>query len=128
MIITAGLSPLTLLLMLNPFAIFFDLLVSGPMSLMGPKLVYCDEALLLSSAVLREGQIEFIEIRERHRIDSARTTNAVIRAVFFLLSIEGSTSAYVVWEAEDKAPSISIPAIVYPKDFDFFVGVHDGPE
>lgn len=128
MIITAGLSPLTLLLMLNPFAMVFDLLVLGPMSLMEPKLVYCDGALLLSSAVLREGQIEFIVIRERHRIDSARTTNAVIRAVFFLLSIEGSISVYVVWEAEDKAPSISIPAIVYPKDFDFFVGVHDGLE
>ena len=106
----------------------FDLLVLGPMSLMEPKLVYCDGALLLSSAVLREGQIEFIVIRERHRIDSARTTNAVIRAVFFLLSIEGSISVYVVWEAEDKAPSISIPAIVYSKDFDFFVGVHDGLE
>ena len=128
MIITAGLSPLTLLLMLNPFAMVFDLLVSGPMSLMEPKLVYCDGALLISSAVLREGRIEFIVIRERHRIDSARTTNAVIRAVFFLLFIEGSISAYVVWGAEDKAPSISIPAIVYPKDFDFFVGVHDGLE
>lgn len=46
--------------MLNPFAMVFDLLVSGPMSLMEPKLVYCDGALLLSSAVLREGQIEFI--------------------------------------------------------------------
>lgn len=127
MIITAGLSPLTLLLMLNPFAMVFDLLVSGSISLMEPKLVYCDGALLLSSAVLREGQIELIVITERHRIDSARITNAVIRAVF-LLSIEGSISVYVVWEAEDKAPSISIPAIVYPKDFDFFVGVRDGLE
>lgn len=83
--------------------------------------------LLLSSAVLREEQIELIVITERHRIDSARITNAVIRAVF-LLSIEGSISVHVVWEAEVKAPSASIPAIVYPKDFDFFVGVHDGPE
>lgn len=125
--ITAGLSPLTLLLMLNPFAMVFDLLVSGSISLMGPKIVCCDGELLLSSAVLREEQIELIVITERHRIDSARTTNAVIRAVF-LLSIEGSISVHVVWEAEVKAPSASIPAIVYPKDFDFFVGVHDGPE
>lgn len=126
MIITAGLSPLTLLSMLNPFVMVFDLFVLGLMSSMESKLVYCDGKPLLSSAVLREEQIELIVITERHRIDSTRITNAVIRAVFFLLSIEGSISVYVVWEAEVKAPSISIPAIVYPKDFDFFVGVHDG--
>lgn len=83
--ITAGLSPLTLLLMLNPFAMVFDLLVSGSISLMGPKIVCCDGELLLSSAVLREEQIELIVITERHRIDSARITNAVIRAVFFAI-------------------------------------------
>lgn len=113
--------------MLNPFVMVFDLLVSGSMSLMGLKIVCCDGELLLSSAVLREEQIELIVITERHRIDSARITNAVIRAVF-LLSIEGPISVLVVWEAEVKAPSASIPTIVYPKDFDFFVGVHDGPE
>lgn len=88
MIITAGLSPLTLLSMLNPFVMVFDSFVLGLMSLMGSKSVYYDGDPLLSSAVLCEEQIELIVITERHRIDSARMTNAVIRAVFFLHCIQ----------------------------------------